>query len=99
MMRLFFLNAGRRHLKTGLLCAALFSPGVAAQIELHAVAASDYVVQGVSQTRGDPSLQGGINYGHRSGWFAGMWIAENKLFTSHDTLREVDYYLGWQVPT
>jgi uncharacterized protein (TIGR02001 family) len=79
--------------------AVLFSRGATAQLELHAVAASDYVVQGISQTRGDPSLQAGLNYGHRSGWFAGVWIAENKLFASRDTLREVDYYLGRQITT
>lgn len=78
-------------------CAVLFSPLATAQLEIHAVAASDYVVQGISQTLGDPSLQAGVNYGHHSGFYAGIWVAENKLFSQ--TLREVDYYLGWRMPT
>lgn len=98
-MRLLFPDARLQYFKAGLLCAALSSPAAWAQIELNAVAASDYVVQGVSQTLGDPSLQGGVNYGHRSGLFAGVWVAENRLFSHDDTVHEVDYYLGWQVPT
>lgn len=98
-MRPFFINARQRCLKTSLLCAVLLSPTAGAQIEIHAVAASNYVVQGISQTRGDPSLQAGLNYGHPSGFYAGLWIAENKLFMPEETVREVDYYLGWRIPT
>lgn len=99
MMRLFSLNAKQRYSGAGLLCAALFSQAAAAQIEIHAVAASDYVVQGISQTLGDSSLQAGASYAHHNGLYAGLWVAENKLFGSGKATREVDYYIGWRTPT
>lgn len=81
-----------------MLCAALFSPVAAAQLEIDAVAASDYVVQGISQTGGDASLQAGVSYGHRgTGLYGGVWLAKSQF--SSRKVREVDYYLGWRMPT
>lgn len=34
---------------------------------------SDYVFRGVSQTDEDPALQGGFEYAHDSGFYAGAW--------------------------
>jgi uncharacterized protein (TIGR02001 family) len=97
MMRLFFPNARQRYLRSSLLCAALFSPAAAAQLGISTVAASDYVVQGISQTRGEASLQAGASYGLRdTGLYGGVWLAESRLLSK--TVREVDYYLGWRMP-
>lgn len=96
-MRLYFLSTRQRYFKAGLLCAALFSPAAAAQPGISAVAASDYVVQGISQTQGDASLQAGASYGLRgTGLYGGVWLAESRFFSK--TIREVDYYLGWRIP-
>ena len=34
---------------------------------------SDYLFRGISQTRGGAALQGGIDYAHTSGLYAGVW--------------------------
>lgn len=97
MIRRFSLTARQRYFRTGLLCATLFSPAATAQLGISAVAASDYVVQGISQTRGDASLQAGASYGFRgTGLYGGIWLAESRFFST--TVHEVDYYLGWRLP-
>ncbi|OYW39105.1 MAG: hypothetical protein B7Z35_05230 [Hydrogenophilales bacterium 12-61-10] len=34
---------------------------------------SNYVFRGISQTGGDPALQGGLDYTHSSGFYLGTW--------------------------
>jgi uncharacterized protein (TIGR02001 family) len=34
---------------------------------------SDYVFRGVSQTQGNPAIQGGFDYSHASGFYLGTW--------------------------
>jgi len=36
---------------------------------------SNYIFRGVSQTGGKPALQGGFDYGHESGFYAGTWAS------------------------
>jgi uncharacterized protein (TIGR02001 family) len=36
---------------------------------------SDYLFRGISQTHGKPALQGGIDYAHASGLYAGAWAS------------------------
>jgi len=35
--------------------------------------ASEYLFRGIAQTRGKPALQGGFDYAHSSGLYAGVW--------------------------
>lgn len=35
--------------------------------------ASEYLYRGIAQTRGRPALQGGFDYAHASGLYAGLW--------------------------
>ncbi len=35
--------------------------------------ASEYLYRGIAQTRGKPALQGGFDYAHASGLYAGIW--------------------------
>lgn len=35
--------------------------------------ASEYLYRGIAQTRGKPALQGGFDYAHSSGLYAGVW--------------------------
>jgi uncharacterized protein (TIGR02001 family) len=35
--------------------------------------ASEYLYRGIAQTRGKPALQGGFDYAHASGFYAGVW--------------------------
>lgn len=53
---------------------------------------TDYYFRGISQTNNDGAVQGGFDYAHDSGIYAGVW-ASNVAFG--DTNIEVDTYLGY----
>lgn len=36
---------------------------------------SEYIFRGITQTTGEPALQGGFDYGHSSGLYAGTWAS------------------------
>lgn len=36
---------------------------------------TDYVFRGISQTSNKPTVQGGIDYGHATGFYAGVWAS------------------------
>ena len=36
---------------------------------------SDYIFRGISQTGGDPAIQGGLDYSHKSGFYLGTWAS------------------------
>jgi uncharacterized protein (TIGR02001 family) len=36
---------------------------------------SEYIFRGISQTAGEPALQGGFDYAHASGFYAGTWAS------------------------
>jgi uncharacterized protein (TIGR02001 family) len=68
---------------------------------------SEYMFRGVALSDG-PALQGGIDYGHSSGFYAGTWWSNiDKNFTGHDDARdptldssggnklETDWYVGF----
>lgn len=59
---------------------------------------SDYLFRGVSQTRHKPALQGGVDYSHSSGLYAGVWgstITWVKDFTGKGST-ELDLYGGYK---
>lgn len=59
---------------------------------------SDYVSRGIEQTWGDPALQGGIDYSHASGFYAGTWASSvNASYIANGTV-EVDFYTGFRTP-
>src|SRR3989304_7749516 len=58
---------------------------------------SDYKFRGISQTFGKPALQGGFDYSHASGFYAGNWnsnINEGAGFPAGNL--EMDFYGGWK---
>lgn len=60
---------------------------------------SDYVFRGISQTGGDPAIQGGFDYAHSSGLYAGTWASNVgwiKDFQGYDSgSMEIDFYGGY----
>lgn len=62
--------------------------GVSANVAL----TTDYVWRGVSQNKEDPALQGGFDYSHDTGFYAGVW-GSNVSFGEAST--ELDFYGGW----
>ncbi len=53
---------------------------------------TDYYFRGISQTDNDGAIQGGFDYEHSSGFYAGLW-GSNVAFG--DTNLELDTYLGF----
>lgn len=87
-------------------CLALVGApiAVAAQSSAHNFSATvtlttDYVYRGLSQTASDPAIQGGFDYTHRSGFFAGIWASnvdfETRLPREEPRDLEIDYYVGY----
>lgn len=73
----------------------LFSASASAVEGLSANASvtSNYLWRGVSQTDDGAAVQGGIDYEHASGFYAGTW-ASNVDF-GDDASYELDFYLGF----
>ena len=57
--------------------------------------ASDYVLRGVSQNRGEPAIQGDVQARFAHGWSAGVWGSQLQLLPGQHTL-EFDSYLQWR---
>jgi uncharacterized protein (TIGR02001 family) len=61
---------------------------------------SDYVFRGISQTGGDPAIQGGLDYTHSSGFYLGTWgsnvgwIEDYQGYNSGNV--EIDVYGGFR---
>jgi len=58
---------------------------------------TDYRFRGVSQTQNAPAVQGGIDYAHRSGFYAGNWNSSvSGLVYSNGSGMESDLYAGFK---
>jgi uncharacterized protein (TIGR02001 family) len=83
---------------------ALAGSGAAFADDFHGylTAASDYVFRGVSQSDEQPSLQGGLDYAHSSGFFAGLFAAgidyPETSFRPDPGSLELDAYVGYGRP-
>ncbi|MGE8407331.1 MAG: TorF family putative porin [Pseudomonas sp.] len=64
-------------------------------LALNAGIYSDYKSRGVSQTQGDPAIQGSATLSHSSGLYAGVWSSSVDLGLGSATRQEIDYYAGW----
>ena len=80
-------------MKKTLMVAALLAGSQAALAEIsgNVTLATDYRFRGISQTDRDPAIQGGFDYEHESGLYAGIW-ASNITFAGNI---EMDYYGGY----
>src|SRR3954471_19517108 len=98
----------RKSILTISVAAALATPGLAAaQAAAPAAApspitgnmtiASDYRFRGISQTYVGPAIQGGIDYGHPSGFYVGNWNSNvsSSLFSGGSGI-EMDFYGGYK---
>ena len=71
--------------------AALMTSGSAfAGVTGNVAVFSDYVFRGISQTASDSAVQGGLDYSHASGFYAGAWVSDT-AFGSYET----DLYAGF----
>lgn len=75
--------------------ASILSSGVAlAELSANAAITSNYIWRGVSQTTDQAAGQGGIDWGHESGVYAGTWVS-NVNFENSDDGYEMDVYAGF----
>jgi uncharacterized protein (TIGR02001 family) len=59
--------------------------------------ASDYIFRGISQTAHKPAIQGGFDYSHISGLYAGTWASNvNWVTTKENSSMEWDFYAGYK---
>lgn len=61
-------------------------------------AVTDYRFRGVSQSRLNPALQGGIDFAHKSGFYVGTWASTIKWIkdAGGDAPVEIDLYGGYK---
>jgi uncharacterized protein (TIGR02001 family) len=85
---------------------ALLATAAAANAEVTGTAAivSDYDFRGISQSGEDPAVQLSIDYGHESGWYAGVWGSSVDHFGDPidgvgEASTEVDVYTGYKFGT
>jgi len=77
-----------------LLSAGIMSAQVAnAEVSFNAALVSDYVWRGFTQTDNGVAVQGGADYSHESGAYAGVW-ASNVDYDDDDSI-EYDLYAGY----
>lgn len=78
-------------------CGSLFAPPLSAQDSLGGSIAvtSDYRVRGISQTRGQPAVQGGIHARIGTGWVAGAWASTIDRNRGSSATSELDAYAAY----
>ncbi len=58
--------------------------------------ATDYRFRGISQTFNDPTVQGGFDYAHSSGFYVGNWNSNVSSNSFTDGSIEMDLYAGYK---
>ncbi len=56
---------------------------------------SNYIFRGLTQTFGKPAIQGGMDYAHSSGVYAGFWGSNISSHQYAGGTVELDYYFGY----
>lgn len=80
---------------TTLAAAGLLATGtVSADITGNIGLTSDYVFRGISQTDEGPAVQGGLDYAHESGAYAGVWASNVDFVDGDEASIEMDLYAG-----
>lgn len=60
---------------------------------------SDYLFRGISQSHGKPAIQGGFDYAHASGFYAGLWGSSISWVSDAQNVSvpvEIDVYGGYK---
>lgn len=97
----------KRNLILSAILAGLAPAAFAADASPHTITSNvglvtDYVYRGISQTSHNPAIQGGIDYSHSSGVYAGVWgsnvswIADSGAVATGSVTMELDTYFGFK---
>ena len=66
-----------------------------AEVTANVSITNNYIWRGLTQTMNDPAIQGGIDYSHESGFYAGTWVS-NVGYVAEDAFNyEHDMYFGF----
>lgn len=76
-----------------LLSCAFAALPAKAEFEGNIGISSNYLWRGISQTQDSTAVDGGLDYSHESGFYAGMWAANVDF--GDDTTFEMDFYGGY----
>lgn len=81
---------------------ALAEDAPASPITFNVGVVTDYIYRGIAQTTHKPALQGGVDYAHASGAYAGAWasnvswIKDSGAIATGDSKIELDTYFGFK---
>ncbi|MDT8408616.1 MAG: TorF family putative porin [Wenzhouxiangellaceae bacterium] len=76
-----------------LMIVASWTGPAMAQVSGNVGVVSNYLFRGVSQTDDEAAVQGGFDFAHESGFYAGTWLSNVDFGGKEDT--EVDLYAGY----
>ncbi len=91
-----------------ILCTALVASGALVQadaaepestLSFNIGATTDYRFRGISQSRLDPAIQGGVDYAHKTGLYVGAWASSIKWIIDQpggNADAEIDLYGGYK---
>ena len=95
-------SAAKSNFINSLMLAALAVPGLAladSPVSANVSLVSDYLFRGVSQTGTKPAIQGGFDYAHDSGLYAGAWASNiswlSDFGVASNASFELDTYIGF----
>ncbi len=75
-----------KHKSLSLLALSLFAGSVYAQGMTYNVGVvNNYLYRGISQTRGEPAVQGGLEYANKGGVYVGAWASSIKWIEDNST--------------
>jgi uncharacterized protein (TIGR02001 family) len=86
---------------TGLLFFAFWFSSAQAEWHGDIKLLSDYIYRGYSKSRGNPIVQGHVDYLDDAGWFAGLGLSQVRFDDQLNADRaeiEIKPYLGWSLP-
>ncbi len=81
-------------LRYALLLSGLLSGAAGAGTTANFTLTSDYLFRGITQTDGQPAVQGGIDFSAESGFYVGLWASNTDFDGTGSSGAEVDLYLG-----
>jgi uncharacterized protein (TIGR02001 family) len=73
---------------------SLASVPALAEITANATVTNNYIWRGLTQTTNDAAVQGGIDYAHQSGFYAGTWVSNVDYAPGDVFSYEHDIYFG-----
>jgi uncharacterized protein (TIGR02001 family) len=75
--------------------AVTAAPGYANEFTANAATTNNYIWRGLTQTENNPAVQGGIDYAHDSGFYAGTWVSNVSYAPAGVFNYEHDMYAGF----